>query len=249
MQCSRCGAPIAFNAEKCNYCYCETGRKTSTLNFLPTDMYGNKVYELYPNPHKKQMRDNFLNSHPDNHKLMELRHKKQQHYEKRWVKWWCFLPLVPLVSSLLIDNVVASISALIVCSTLLLILLLICYYNNRSPRTSIHDVILKHLEIHCTKVRYWANDNVIGFSAIHRIVPKTNTFKEVQYAYYEIDKSWIEDVWYDSSYGEYVLTLKKAVFMDYEIAPDNRFYIADVFDDNILAQALGRDLPAKNIPF
>lgn len=249
MQCPQCGAPIAYNAEKCNSCYRETGYTVSTLNFLPPDMYGQNVYELYPNPHKKQMRDNFLSSHPDNFKMMELRQKKQKFYKTRGIKWWHFTPFLLVLPALLVDEPMIPISAFIIGLFITLTLLLVGYYQNRNAPTSTNDVLLKHLEIHCTKVRYWANDNVIGFSTIHRILPKAKAFKEVQYAYYEIDKSLIEDILYDSSYGEYVLILKKAVFMDYEIAPDNRFYIADVFDDHILAQALGKDLPAKNIPF
>lgn len=245
MKCKHCGAFVSQQSIKCNNCHQFSGY-FATYQEMPTeDMFGYPVYRFCPNSDKEIARKKYLQTLPEYKQLDE----NTNVFTKRLI--WGMLLLVAIflltlgagMASIFLELEVA------VWVFFLPLLLYIPIIRWMVPNKEKRD-FRKQMEFHDLKDFYYANNNVIGYSYVYRALhhPESNrTYYE--YAFCELDKRNIRTIYYDSRQAEYVLSLYRPIYAGKDMIPMSEFRIADVFDDEVLIEALGCDLPPKKIFF
>jgi hypothetical protein len=97
---------------------------------------------------------------------------------------------------------------------------------------------------HYDKEIYYFSQSVFGFVKLDR-----TSDNHSYYAYYEVDKSNIKSIGYDTKFAEYILYLNKPTYSDFRNDPKYEFRIQDIFSEEALSIALGCDLPPRHMPF
>lgn len=244
MICQKCKNPVPQNAQKCNFCGTTLSTSCSLNYALPqTDMFGNGVFEIKKIKHKSNMRTKYLNS------LSEMKKAREQNKEKYSSFWTIACIIVFIVGAILIGLLEKLCEGLILPFIVCFVIsLFVCY------KLSIRSIYKRGPEqaektfLHCEKEKYYFNQNVIGFAIINHYSDAKEGINK-HYVFCEVDKRNIKGVSYDDKFAEYVLHLYRPVYSDYHFPPSCEFRIADIFDDNILSNALGCDLPAKNMHY
>ena len=251
MNCKKCARPIPEKATKCHHCYNRTGYSLDDKKFPSSDMYGGQIFEVLPNSAKENIRGQYLESLPE---FVESK-KQQKEMVKRILL--CILGFfigIPLIGILLFGCIMlATISPAIgiILGILVVaggvsagIIAMVKLLKYNKP----HNDFKKKIGIHENKLRYYANDYIFGFSVLDHISSDDDR-RYYYYAFYEVEKNNIKGFSYDSRYGEYVLLTYRPTYMHYDFAPAYEFRIPDVFDDHVLVNIFGCDMPPKNIPF
>lgn len=244
MICQKCKNPVPQNAQKCNFCGTTLSTSYSLNHALPqTDMFGNDVFEIKKIKHKSNMRTKYLNS------LSEMKKVREQNKDK-YSSFWLILFIILFFSGVITTALISETNEGLVLPSLIFFasLLFICY------KLSVYFTYKRgpeHVEkifLHYEKEKYYFNQNVIGFAVINHY-SDTKEGLNRHFAFCEVDKRNIKGVSYDDKFAEYILHLHRPVYSDYHFPPSCEFRIADIFDDNMLSNALGCDLPAKNMHY
>lgn len=103
-------------------------------------------------------------------------------------------------------------------------------------------------EIHGSKPSYYVSENVIGYSD-EAYTSFNGEIKKQYYEYYEFDKRDIISIKYNPTFADYELHFNHPVCIKYNAPPQYIVYIADIFSDTKLSEALERDLPPKQMNF
>ena len=245
MICPKCHNPIPQNAQKCNHCHASLHSSFSFNNPLPkADMFGNQVYEINSIKHKAKARLRYLSSLPETKKAW------QQSKNGKSSFFWLITFFISIIIGPFILALFSEIAETLVFPFILfLIVLLVLSY-----KLSIHSTykrkpenVEKHF-LHYDKEKYYFNQNVIGFAVIDHFTDSKEDLNK-HFAFCEVDKRNIKGISYDDKFAEYVLHLYKPVYSDYHFPALCEFRIADIFDDAELSNALGSDLPAKNMHY
>lgn len=250
MQCRNCNGPIPQLASKCNTCYQKTGYDNRSLSpYCTHDMYGNPVRQINIDYDKNRARKKYIKTIREHQELKQIEKQKQKKTPKQTAAIIFFIAVWVII---IIWAGIGAISEISIAPfaffiiTMLPISLLAIVLVDRPKK----DLIIRQREIklHNCKSSYYVNRDVFGYSCID-FVKNDDGRKIYYYAFYEVDKRNIAYIEYDSKFAEYILRLRKPVYVDYLLPPTVEFRIQDVFDDNVLSSVLQCDLPPKNIPF
>jgi len=107
--------------------------------------------------------------------------------------------------------------------------------------------------MYSAKAEYYFSDAVIGYSVFDHseVIEDENEFRSEYkaYAHYELDKNLIKEVKYNSKYAGYELWTTVPTYDDTDDGPKDYWFFPDIFDDNDLTLAVGKNLPPKQIYF
>ena len=253
MFCRKCGAPVPENALKCNNCFKSTGFLLRAGKFPNADMYGQRIYEVLPDPNKHAVRCSYIERLPEYHQGNSIKKEAAGSIAKYILLM--ILSIFGGVGICILSVFIAMINIaigifLFILSFALCITLAIVFYTKTTKNAKTKIPNFKKFEIHNNKTKYYANNLVFGYTAFNHSQTSENHYWSTDfYGFYEVDKRNIKGISYDSYFAEYILHLHKPVYIDYNLNPSFEFRIPDVFDDVTLSTVLSCDLPPKNIPY
>ena len=250
MQCNRCSQSIPQNALRCNNCKQTTTYTLGRKSMPDFDQYGQPVFELHPNEHKANVRDKYIKNLPEYKEMVRI--KKDEFKKALKVMLYIFLAipmwvLLFIASLFLFDNILVGFGFMMILFFVFLGFS-IFFFVKKTKSNKHNEDYIKQMELHHNPLHFYVSDNAIGYSLLDHIVENDKATRRY-YAFYEIDKRNIQRIGYDSRYGEYVFLLCRPVYFHYNFEPKIEFRIADVFDDHILPNVFGYDLPPRHIPF
>lgn len=251
MKCYRCDNPIPEGATKCHHCFNTTGRTCPTHPFPSADMYGYGIKLFQPDAQRKRARQVYIDGLPEAHQLRINKMEKTKAKNK-----YALIVMICVIASFIMFGIISSVSydaaevmvmlMPIGIIALLVFMLFSAFKQKNGQAVSSFDV---EMELHYPKAHYYYNHRTIGFSKFERRYKDKDGNVTEYYHFYEVDKANVKGIYYDSKYAEYVLVLYRPVYMDYALPPKCEFRIPDIFEEAILTNILGSDLPPKNVPF
>ena len=250
MQCIHCNLTIPENALKCNWCRKKIANCGSTYSIPYVDQYGNETTELYPNKEKRNARDCYLMQLPEYAESKRLKRKiKMQTCHKQDMTFLYFLTILFLWLVMIIIADIVSPVSFVAPIILTAIPIVDIYVLKESPAQKKLKQRIAYIELHNTPIHFYATEDVLGYSLLNNIKKNDDNSQTFYFAFYEINKQDIQSIDYDKKYGEYIFNLRKPCYNRYDLEPSYQFRIADVFDDHVLPDVLGYDLPPKDMPF
>jgi len=260
MNCPRCGAVNAESAKKCNNCSSPTGARDAVNRVKPdADMYGHWTKEIVVDEYRNIARNKYINKLPEMLFVVSSKPKNNNKASEGMIVIFvafCITFVVPSIIGTFLSTIANMILFLVCfgCSVFWIYTQRGAFKSNKTPTTA-NEFHNKQMEmLHKRKKLYYSSPNVLGYSVYNgRYIQKADNFQEEKifdyYIYYEVEKRNINTVYYDDHFGEYVFTLHKPVYMDYDMPMVSEFRLPDIFDDTSLSMALDIDLPPRNTPF
>lgn len=228
MLCTNCHRPTPSHAQKCSDCGQMLSNAAASVHDIKTDMFGNKVTTVKPNKSKMRAREKYLTTLPEMDSIKAERERQAQFLTHE------MLQLIGIAGGLFLG--IALIVALVASPKMALLPLMMF----GAAMMGIGDGWMKlkaqlpkirfsgDMSIHNAMPRYYGSDRVFG----HAKRAKSN------YHNYEIDLNEVETVGYDDYYKEYLVQMKSPVHMDYSSSADKTYRVADIFDKDVLRQAI-----------
>ena len=248
MLCKKCQNPISEATPICEHCGCQKNNQYVVNQKYPMgDKFGYAICSLMPNSHKKRLRLRHIN------KLPEYERERANNKTKGLgLSFWFFLVFCFVLAPIF----------LVICSEIMSdstfgwIFVGICIVGYISYKLVIRSTlknkprVSNDTYIHETKQAYYYNQYVLGYTILdHMTDGGRERENNCHYVFCEVEKQNIRGVTYDSRYAEYVLLLYKPIYADHRCPKTTEFRIADIFDDIALSEALGCDLPPRNVPY
>ena len=235
----------------CNKCFQKSGRRLGESPFPKEDMFGGQVFEFYPDKEKASVRQNYLNTLPEFQELNRIRKTNFTLVLKLLLIIFITIPIsvAVILSVVSVSFKTPALGLSLAMFSFIIIfalagILIYTMMKNNKPNM----IREKELRLHENKLRYYANQFVIGFSVLDHTTHDDNG-TDYYYAFYEIDKNNIRGISYDPKFGEYIFILYKPVYYHYDFPPTIQFRLPDIFEDSILSTVLNCDLPPKHIPY
>lgn len=228
MLCTNCRRPTPTHAQKCSDCGQMLDNAATSVHDIKSDMFGNKVTTVKPNRAKLKEREKYLTTLPEMDSVKAERKRQAQSLKHD------MLQLMGLAGGLFLG--ISLIVALAVSPKVALLPLMMCgtamlgigdgwmKLNSQLPKLR----FVGDMSIHNAMPRYYGSDRVFGH------VKRTKS----KYHNYEINLNEVEVVGYDDYYKEHLVQMKNPVHMDYAVAADKTYRVADIFDKDVLRQAI-----------
>lgn len=246
MTCFKCHTFLQENSLKCPVCKSTVSPFLSVRDLPQADMYGNEIFIFEPDMRKKMLRNSYVFALPEQNSARTTFNESKKH------KLFTFLIASAMFFgvyffSMILPDIGANMFSFLSSLSFVLAIAFVIYRMVTGHWMNAKKMY-KYAQIHETKLHYYASKDVVGYSILDHTV-KHKYGKTDYYAFYEVSKDNINSISYNTYYAEYVLSLKKPVYMDFGIEPVYEFRIPDVFDDTILSKALSADLPPKTMNF
>ena len=268
-KCSKCSSIIPAFSKKCPVCRCDINFFCKNMS-PPSDKYKNKVKMLPIDYNKNMARMKYINENFVRSDVFEKTASVQNTVGNHPLS----IPFILLFACLCILTFIVLLKTMpyfsfgiVIFSELLIILtgiITVKKLNGKHKAKHIDiDTALSIIEefnqksidegMYSAKAEYYFSNAVIGYSVfdhVELIEEDDDVKREYRlYAHYELDKSLIKEVKYNSEYAGYELWTTVPVYDDTDDGPKDFWFIPDIFDDNDLSLAVGRSLPAKIMNF
>ena len=228
MLCTNCNRPSPSHAPKCPHCEQAQNNVAVSVNSIKDDMFGNKVTTVKPNRAKMKEREKYLTTLPEMDEIKAERARQAQSLKRDMLQLTAIAGGLFLGLTIIVALIASPKMALLPLMMLGTVMLGIAD-GTMKLRNQLPKIRFKgDMAIHHAMPRYYGSSRVFG----HVKQAKRN------YQNYEIDLNEIESVTYDEHYKEYLVQMKSPVHMDYAMASDKTYRVADIFDKEVLNKAI-----------
>lgn len=251
-KCGRCGLEIPYDACRCNHCNDVISFNYSTTPFPPHDMYGNPIKNCDVDLAKTSARNVYMQKQSVTIKQDVYRMQKQNQLKENKFRWAVgsigLLIALALIASLFDTHYQEYIIGLFfpILGVAVLVYFIRKWQKKRIPDKPV--MLEAERLLHDVKFNYYYTNMVFGYTKLETAIDELGD-KKKEYSHYEVLKTNIKAITYDTKNAEYVLYLHKPVYTDYKLPPQFEFRIQDIFSERVLTQALNCDLPPRNVPF